>query len=121
MSFFVSTSFETVKIETRICIRNDGAGQGCQFAVPLEEVMLCQYYMKKLFEFCNQFHPPIPRSALVSTMSTVNVSHYSAMNIHYSVLLLVHSLVCVQGTAAAYYKRFYMQCSVMEHHPKDIL
>ena len=27
----------------------------------------------------------------------------------------------LQGTAAAYFKRFYLHTSIMEHHPKDIL
>jgi len=35
------------------------------FLTPAEEHLLCQYFMKKLLEFCNHFQPPIPKSALV--------------------------------------------------------
>lgn len=59
-----------------------------QLLLPAEERLLCQYYMKKLLEFCNLFQPPAPRSAL--------------------------------ATAAGYLKRFYLNTSVMEHHPRDI-
>ena len=35
------------------------------FLTPAEENLLCQYFMKKLLEFCNIFQPPVPRGALV--------------------------------------------------------
>ncbi|XP_019853410.1 PREDICTED: cyclin-H-like [Amphimedon queenslandica] len=36
----------------------------CQFLTPTEEESVCLYYMKKLFEFCNVFRPPVPRGVL---------------------------------------------------------
>ena len=40
-------------------------GKGHQFLTASEEQLLCQYYMKKLLEFCHCFRPPVPRSVLV--------------------------------------------------------
>lgn len=36
------------------------------FLTPSEEETLVRYYMKKLLELCTQFHPPVPRSTIVS-------------------------------------------------------
>ena len=42
------------------------AEKGCVFLTAAEEELVCQYYMKKLLEFCSLFTPLVPRSALVS-------------------------------------------------------
>lgn len=35
--------------------------------------------------------------------------------------IFVESLFALQATAIIYFKRFYLQWSVMEHHPKHIM
>lgn len=49
-------------------------GKECQFLTPSEEELLCLYYMKKLFEFCDLFTPPVPRAVLVSHTCTYRIS-----------------------------------------------
>ena len=41
------------------------AEKGVEMLTGAEEHILCQYFMKKLLEFCNVFEPRVPRSALV--------------------------------------------------------
>lgn len=48
------------------------------FLTPAEEHLLCQYFMKKLLEFCNHFQPPIPKSALVRPV--MSILHGSCMH-----------------------------------------
>lgn len=64
------------------------AEKGVQMLSTEEEQLFCQYFLKKLLEFCNVFEPRVPRSAV--------------------------------AIAAAYFKRFYLHTSVMEHNPRQI-
>ncbi|CAI8042952.1 Cyclin-H [Geodia barretti] len=64
------------------------AEKGVQMLSSAEERLLCQYFIKKLLEFCNVFEPRVPRSAV--------------------------------ATAAAYFKRFYLNTSAMEYSPRQI-
>ena len=41
------------------------AEKGVQMLSSAEERLLCQYFIKKLLEFCNVFEPRVPRSAVV--------------------------------------------------------
>lgn len=67
--------------------------KGVELLTPDEEHKIVQYYLKKLIEFCGLFNPP----AWAPLPKTALV------------------------TAVTYYKRFYLQCSAMEYHPKDML
>ena len=42
------------------------AAPEAHFLSPSEEETLVRYYTKKLLELCTQFHPPVPRSTIVS-------------------------------------------------------
>lgn len=88
---------------------------------PIEEAMVCQHYLKKLFEFCGSFKPPVPRNALVCEWNVEQENLVLAFVV-FPFVKNVCAVVCfLQGTAAAYFKRFYLHTSIMEHHPKDIL
>ena len=77
-----------------------------------EEQLLGHYFMKKLLEFCNVFEPRVPRSAVVGLLAWSNTD----------VFFLYAFLFCsIQATAAAYFKRFYLNTSVMEYNPRQIL
>jgi len=63
------------------------------FVTPAEEHLLCQYFMKKLLEFCNHFQPPIPKSALATAAAYFKrfYLHTSVMEYHPKDILYAHS------------------------------
>lgn len=67
--------------------------QGCALLTAEQEHFVVQYYFKELLGFCKIFNPPTWAPLPRTALAT----------------------------AAAYYKRFYLNCSVMEYHPKDML
>lgn len=67
--------------------------RGCTLLTAEEEYQVVQYYLKELQGFCKIFNPPTWAPLPRSALAT----------------------------ATAYYKRFYLNCSVMEYHPKDML
>ena len=83
------------KVNQVYCTKHEQAARekGIQMLTADEEHMIVQYYLGKLIEFCRLFNPP----AWAPLPKTALV------------------------TAVSYYKRFYLQCSAMEYHPKDML
>lgn len=67
--------------------------RGCPLLTAEEEYYVVQYYLKELLGFCKIFNPPTWAPLPRTALAT----------------------------AVAYYKRFYLNCSVMEYHPKDML
>ncbi|GIY20461.1 cyclin-H [Caerostris darwini] len=59
------------------------------FLTVQEERILYKYYESKLFKFCQNFQPPMPKNVI--------------------------------GCSVQYFKRFYLNNSVMDYHPKDII
>ena len=85
------------------------------FLSPSEEETLVRYYMKKLLELCTQFHPPVPRSTIVSVcMGGGEGAERHIRSLH------PFTVLCLQATAANYLKRYYLTTSVMDYHPRDI-
>lgn len=67
--------------------------RGCALLTAEEELQVVQYYTKELIGFCKLFNPPTWAPLPRTALAT----------------------------AVTYYKRFFMNCSVMEFHPKDML
>ena len=59
------------------------AEKGVQMLSDTEEQLLCQYFIKKLLEFCNVFEPRVPRSAVVSVyqLGSIMQTHTAARGI----------------------------------------
>ncbi|NXE28885.1 CCNH protein, partial [Ardeotis kori] len=66
---------------------------------PHEELAICKYYEKRLLDFCAVFKPAMPRSVVVSGAGCSGR----------------RALACM------YFKRFYLNNSVMEYHPRIIM
>lgn len=85
-----------------------------------EEQFMRVFYENKLREVCSAFYFPNKIQVLTTFFFFLDNGHtinkYEAMiNV---ILFVVHVL---QATALIYFKRFYLQWSVMEHHPKHIM
>lgn len=93
------------------------AEKGVQMLSTEEEQLFCQYFLKKLLEFCNVFEPRVPRSAVVCIHSLCSYGNYVLSILHHSYIIALF----LQAIAAAYFKRFYLHTSVMEHNPRQIL
>lgn len=77
-----------------------------------EEQLLRAFYEFKIQDVCDAFKFPRKIQVIMSLVSMARIMHDHDSNLQFYV---------VQATALIYFKRFYLQWSVMEHHPKNIM
>lgn len=78
-----------------------------------EEQLLRAFYEFKIQDVCDAFKFPRKIQVIMSMGSTfARIMYDRHSNLQFYV---------VQATALIYFKRFYLQWSVMEHHPKNIM
>lgn len=68
-----------------------------------------------MLDFCNAFKPAMPKSVVVCAFSVrlQYMCHIDVMNVNVS--------EPCQGTATMYFRRFYLNNSIMEYHPRIIM
>lgn len=79
-----------------------------------EEDVLFRYYERRMLDFCNAFKPAMPKSVVVCVFYLYNI------RIYYDIC----ADICfwpIQGTAIMYFRRFYLNNSIMEYHPRIIM
>lgn len=103
-------------ISLPLWIKQSGANESI-FLERNEEDVLFRYYERRMLDFCNAFKPAMPKSVVVGVLSlyVCNICATWMWCVCWGV-----SEPC-QGTAIMYFRRFYLNNSIMEYHPRIIM
>jgi len=86
-----------------------------------EEKVLFRHYEKRLLDFCAMFKPVMPKSVVVILISFIYIISSSSSVLFFFLRFLTKLFNVFQGTACMYFRRFYLNNSLMEYHPRTIM